>query len=124
MGAVPILTGGNRASESVIEQARQKFLSSDQRLERLARIADRWDSIWQDLRPMLKSTDELRALLQRVGAPVTVSELGLDGQAAIDALEWARHIRSRYTVLDFAADIGAFGPEDRRAVLDASGVLS
>lgn len=111
------------ASESVIDQARQKFLSPDQRTKRVARIADRWDAIWQDLQPMLKSTDELRALLQRVGAPVTVRELGLDVQVATDALEWARHIRSRYTVLDFAADVGAFGPEDRRAVLDSSGVL-
>ena len=73
---------------------------------------------------MFKSTEELRTLLQRVGAPVTVRELGLDEQAAIDALEWARHLRARYTVLDFAADVGAFRPEDREAILDASGVLS
>ena len=111
-------------SESVVDQARQKFLSPDQRVARVARIADRWDTIWEDLRPMLKSTDELRALLQRVGAPVTVGELGLDTRAAIDALEWARHLRARYTVLDFAADVGAFTPEDREAVLEASGVLS
>jgi len=111
------------ASESVIEQARQKFLSPDQRSARVARIADRWDAIWEDLRPMLKTTDELRALLLRVGAPVTVRELGLDRQAAVDALEWARHLRARYTVLDFADDMGAFMPDDRDAVLEASGVL-
>lgn len=112
------------ASESVIEQARQQFLSPDQRSARVTRIADRWDTIWQDLRPMLKSTDEIRGLLRRVGAPVTVRELGLDAQAATDALEWARHLRARYTVLDFAADVGASGPEDRRAVLDSSGVMN
>ena len=63
------------------------------------------------------------SILERAGAPVTLDQLNLDERAGAAALTWARHIRARYTVLDFAAEIGHFDDAHQQALLRQSGVL-
>ncbi len=110
------------AAPAVIAQARQKRRTVQDARRRVAFIKDHWTDIWFAVSPVLKSADQVRSLLTRAGAPTTLSALKLDHSAATDALRWARHIRARYTVLDFAADIGRFGEEDRQQVVDQSGI--
>ncbi len=110
------------AAPAVIEQARQKRRTVAAARERAAFIRDNWSRIWSAVEPILKSTEHIRALLSRAGAPTTLRAIELAPNHAADALRWARHIRARYTVFDFAAEIGAFDEQDQRQLLDQSGI--
>ncbi len=112
------------AAPAVIEQARRKYRTPVQVHARAAVIKDRWPAIWATVAPALKSSAEIRELLRRVGAPTTLDELHLAFDDGLNALRWSRHIRARYTVFDFASDIGLFGADRRLALLRRSGVIA
>lgn len=111
------------AADAVVEQAHRKFLPPADARARALFIKDHWVHIWREVMPTLKSRAALVSILQRVRAPVSLNQLDLDERAGAAALAWARHIRARYTVLDFAAQIGFFDDEHQRALLRQSGVL-
>ncbi len=48
----------------------------------------------------------MRELLTTAGAPVDPAQIGLCAREVTESIIHAREIRSRYTVLDLAADIG------------------
>lgn len=112
------------AADAVIEQARRKHLPPAAAQTRAAFIKDHWDGLWREVAPTLKSRDVIVSILERAGAPVSLRRLDLDERAGAAALAWARHIRARYTVLDFAAEIGFFNDEHQQAMLRGSGALT
>lgn len=112
------------AANAVAEQARRKHLTADKARQRCARIKDRWDDIRSAVAPMLRTRRQVAELLRRAGAPTTLTQIGLTDEDALSALQWARHIRDRYTVFDLAAEIGCFDDIDRRNLLLESGVGS
>lgn len=111
------------AADAVVEQARKKYRSPEQARQKALGIAGQWSEIWARLSGVLKSVDEMRDLLQAVGAPTTVTGLGLKPDDLRRALAYCRHIRNRYTVFDFAADIGRWTEADQLVVLERSGTL-
>lgn len=74
--------------------------------ERLEVIAEGWSTIRERLRHYAAPASQLEAILRAAGAPVNPGELGMDAGEIHDSVFHAREIRSRYTVLDLAADIG------------------
>jgi hypothetical protein len=61
-------------------------------------------------------------VLHAAGAPVGVRALGLTPGHLKEAIVAASEIRSRFTVLDFAVDLGVFDII-QESVLEASGCL-
>jgi len=110
-------------ADAVLEQARRKYRTPEQAKAKAADIAERWPHIWNRLRGILRSADQVRDLLETAGAPTTITALGLELCDLRRALGLCRHIRDRYTVLDFAADIGRWTEADQLAVLEQSGTL-
>jgi glycerol-1-phosphate dehydrogenase [NAD(P)+] len=92
----------------VIQQAKQKHRTPQEAAERAEMIASRWDELWSRLDGIARPTNQIRDWLTAVGAPVTVTELGLTPDDLRRSLRYARHLRNRYTCLDFAADLGQF----------------
>jgi glycerol-1-phosphate dehydrogenase [NAD(P)+] len=82
-------------------------------------IVSNWKSIWKDL-SMLKPATRIRNILMNAGAPVTVKALGLTPDHLYNSFIAAREIRGRFTVLDFAADIGQLH-NIRNLVIEKSG---
>ena len=109
-------------AEEVAKEFHQQYVPWDQKREQLDALLTRWDDVWEQIRGALVPADELRDALLRAGAPTTAAQAGLTAQEVRDAFLRARYIRSRYTVLDLAADLGLL---DSRAdeVLGQSGVL-
>jgi glycerol-1-phosphate dehydrogenase [NAD(P)+] len=106
-------------AEAVLDQARQKHSKRQDRLEILK--AD-WAGIREDLRALgIPTSDQLRKPLVAAGAPRTLKDLGLSIEDALRALRIARDIRSRYTVLDLAYELGVF-PDAIKEVLCGAGV--
>lgn len=109
------------AADAVIEQARRKHLTPAAARARAQLIKDRWVDIQKEVFSAFKARDALVSILTRVRAPITIDELGYDRRSVEAALMWARHIRARYTVFDFAAEMGRFDDVHRQALLARSG---
>jgi glycerol-1-phosphate dehydrogenase [NAD(P)+] len=87
-------------------EARKKYISPEQRRSRLERVVADWDVIWTELDRFLEPPEVIREILSRAGAITEASELGVSSNEVFRALTEARDIRARYTVLDFAAELG------------------
>ncbi|MBN2526450.1 MAG: sn-glycerol-1-phosphate dehydrogenase [Deltaproteobacteria bacterium] len=104
--------------ELAADEMQQKRLDDDAYRFELEYVKSHWDDIWKSL-SMLKSAAEIRAVLQAAQCPVTVEALGLsDAQLKYSFLH-AREIRGRFTVLDFAADLGVHGNAAAQVLSDS-----
>jgi glycerol-1-phosphate dehydrogenase [NAD(P)+] len=73
---------------------------------RMATLASQWDSIMEELAGTLRTPESIEAELASAGAPVRFSELGVTKERAYRAVAHSRDIRSRYTILDLAWELG------------------
>lgn len=108
--------------DAVVAEARKKWLPLPEQEVEWQSIRDNWDRLWEDLATVLVPVDELRSRLQRVGAPTTIHELGIDAEELRMAYHHARDIRGRFTVFDFADALGVLHGLCGEVLLD-SGVL-
>ncbi|MCG3172711.1 MAG: Glycerol-1-phosphate dehydrogenase [NAD(P)+] [Myxococcota bacterium] len=109
-------------ADFVWPQAKAKYLPREQKLKEVEGVLRDWKKIWGQLAPMLEKPARLRGDLEGVGAVISIDELGIDRQEAYRALTRSKDIRSRYTVLDLAADLGLLEQLADETLLD-SGVL-
>jgi glycerol-1-phosphate dehydrogenase [NAD(P)+] len=70
------------------------------------RLAEGWEPLRRRLLAVTRPAAELRAALERAGAPTTPEALGWPRAFFREAVLHAREIRSRWTFLDLAADAG------------------
>jgi glycerol-1-phosphate dehydrogenase [NAD(P)+] len=92
--------------EEIVAQALQKYLPPQEQLERLYTLERDWPEIREDLLGMLMPIQDIEDALRAAGAPVRAEEIGVDLKTLQDTVAVARDIRSRYTILDFASDMG------------------
>ncbi len=93
-------------SSAVTAEAKKKYLGWEKKQEELKKFLTEWDRIWSELRIYYRPSSEIREVLEKAGAPTTISQLGYTDEQARHAFLYARHIRNRYTILDLAADLG------------------
>ncbi|AGI39639.1 glycerol dehydrogenase [Thermoclostridium stercorarium subsp. leptospartum DSM 9219] len=96
------------AAEVIDLNEREGINSYDKRMKRVKRIIDRWNEIVEILAEV-PSYNEIRDILRKIGAPVTLKELGVDRETVLNGLVYAKEIRNRYTVLQLAWDLGVLG---------------
>ena len=101
---VPLL--GNEAGQGIANQLAQKTMTRDRAQEALRRLPEAPGEFWAQAGRYLRPARELKQLYRDAGVPTRASDLGIPYQQVRDAVSYARHIRSRYTVLDLAADLG------------------
>lgn len=94
------------AADAAIEQYHRKYQPWDKKEVVLQNLLHRWDDLCAALRPIVSPPASIENALQAVGAFTTPAELGLSSEQMREALLNARYLRSRYTVLDLAADLG------------------
>ncbi len=109
-------------AEAVIPEARKKYLPIEDKVREWEYVLGHWQTLWQALNPQLVPAASIREVLRAAGAPTTVSALGISAAEMRTALLHAKDIRGRYTVLDFAHDLGVLAAL-RDEVLEESGVL-
>jgi len=95
-------------AEQVIEQSRLKYIDSSALQERVNRVSEIWPELKQKLRRQLLGFHEFKAMLQQVNAPVSPEDIGIALDRLKESYGLARLIRKRYTVLDFANELGVF----------------
>lgn len=72
----------------------------------LVSICKNWELIWEKLNTSLRSVEQIRNTLKSAGCPISIYELGLTPDHLKRSFLIARYIRNRFTVLDFAANLG------------------
>jgi glycerol-1-phosphate dehydrogenase [NAD(P)+] len=110
-------------ADEIVTEARKKYLPLAQKEQEWVFIRDHWPQLWAALDAILLPASALREVLRAAGAPTTIRELGISVVELRNAFLYARDIRGRYTVLDFAQDLGVL---ERLCddVLAQSGVLA
>lgn len=93
-------------AENAVAQSLAKHISAEELRQRLALLRERWALLRDRLTGQLLSAVQLRGLLQAAGCPTGLAEVGLDQSRVRLSYALARQIRSRYTVLDLAAEAG------------------
>lgn len=91
---------------SVIGEYDRKWMPWEQKREELARIVEHWDEITDELKVFLRPSSEIERILAAAGAKTHYSDIGSSPQAFGQAILMALSMRSRYTVLDLADDLG------------------
>jgi len=82
------------------------------KIERLQKAAemlsqgDVWDRLREEVKPLLRSPDEIRGCLQRAGAAFRAEHIGCSRERLLCALLHAHEIRSRFTIIDLARLVG------------------
>lgn len=99
------LVGAGPAAE-IADLVTQKHMSPETAREALAPLAQDPVGFWERLGGYLRPSAQIREAYRAAGAPTSAADLGIAETEVRAAILYARHIRSRYTVLDLAADLG------------------
>ena len=95
-----------RYGKGVSEEYFKKHLNWKEKRQELEGILDRWDSIWNELARYVRPVRPVEEALLKSGAAVTYAHLGKSREEVADSLLNAPLIRSRYSILDLANDLG------------------
>jgi glycerol-1-phosphate dehydrogenase [NAD(P)+] len=93
-------------AENAVNESLAKYITPEQLRARLLLLKERWPTLRAKLREQLLPTTQLRDMLQAVGCPVSLAEIGIDAQQLRQSYTLARTIRSRYSVLDLVHETG------------------
>jgi glycerol-1-phosphate dehydrogenase [NAD(P)+] len=89
-----------------VEESLAKYIDADQLDDRLRSLRLRWTALQHDLIGQLLTAEQVRCLLNSVGAPTDPAMIGIDRGRLKRSYQRARQIRRRYTVFDLAAEAG------------------
>jgi glycerol-1-phosphate dehydrogenase [NAD(P)+] len=95
-----------RVAASAVEESKAKHLTPAQARGRIEAIRRAWPDLQRSLWSQLSPVEELRVMLAAAGCPTTPEELGLTRAELQRDYARARQIRTRYTLLDLAAETG------------------
>ena len=93
-------------AETVMKGLNGLYRDEVKRGERQRRIFEYWDEMKAWVKAFVPKPEEVRAMLKDCGAPVKPGEIEVDGELLVKTLQNAKEMRSRYTVLRLAEDLG------------------
>ena len=95
-----------RGAASMVIALEEKGRKNDpaRLLPRLHVIEERWDEI-QKLAASVPASEEIRKVLEDLGAPVRPDQVGVCRQYVEDGILYAKELRDRYTILQLLWDI-------------------
>lgn len=100
------------SAEAALEQFRSKYQPWDVKSAEIGLLVEKWEAIRASLRDIVDTPEGVEGALRSAGAFTSPEELGLSGERGLaesemrEAVLCSRYLRSRYTVLDLAADMG------------------
>jgi glycerol-1-phosphate dehydrogenase [NAD(P)+] len=101
-----ILNRFGPAGPDCVVEFRRKSLNARAASEMNRRLDENWTELRIGLLGKVRRITELEQAMTAAGAPLTAEDLGLDARLYRQAIQHAREIRSRYSVLDLAGDSG------------------
>jgi glycerol-1-phosphate dehydrogenase [NAD(P)+] len=77
------------------------------------KLESMWEAARRKIEKVTRPSEQIRAILTRIGAPTTPEEMGWKRPAYQDAIAHAAELRNRYTFLDLARDARLLHPDSR-----------
>lgn len=93
-------------ADEMIAENRSSLLDQSELDIRLGRLLRGWPELKPKLAALLGLVPDLKELLRNAGAPAEPREIGVTQQELSDALQVAKEVRNRYTVLQLADQLG------------------
>lgn len=97
---------GRSGQELVELEKKENKYSKEAHKQRLEVILAKWDELLKIVEEELPTADELRRLLQVIGAPVAPTEMGISYEDARKAFKVAKDIRNKYNSSWLLWDLG------------------
>ena len=94
--------------EEYLDICREKHLTENQLRDKLTELKKRWPELKTRVRERLAPYHELKQMLETAGCPVKPEDINMVRTTAIAAYRKAQCIRTRYTILDLAYELGVF----------------
>lgn len=110
------LFGDGIFGDKVVAESKMKYLEGDALLTRLEKIATSWEEMKTKIERQIMSFTRMREMFRVAGCPVHPREIGVNSTRCAASAIAAQMIRSRYTILDLAFDMGRL-----HAVVEAIG---
>jgi len=95
---------GDDIAQNLIEQPRIKALDAAAADALNARFDEEWNTLREKLKSVMIPYDVLRNAMQAAGCQLTATDLGLDTNFYREAVQNARYIRDRFSMLDIVDD--------------------
>lgn len=80
--------------------------SKEEHKVRIKVIEENWDKIINIIKDIIPPSEELKTMLNKVGAPITPDQVGVDSATVSDSIQIAKELRARYTILQLLWDLG------------------
>ncbi len=93
-------------SDSVMKEYDKKRMSWEDKKQELLSVVDQWDLIINQIKKFVWSKAKIEKALKDAGAKTDYSQINLTRDEFVKAVLMASTMRSRYTVLDLAEDLG------------------
>jgi glycerol-1-phosphate dehydrogenase [NAD(P)+] len=97
---------GDAVAEEVLAQWKEKSLPRDLMRAEIMMFRDRLPEIADAVRRDLLPSQVVEQAIRQAGGPVTPEEMNTPVEEYRKALQYARYIRSRFTILDLASELG------------------
>ena len=97
---------GKGAESMIALESKEQKYNKEKHAARLSRILENWDTILQIMEEELPSPAELEALLDRIEAPKSMEEIGIDPAIYRMSFLAAKDIRDKYVLPRLALDLG------------------
>lgn len=93
--------------DAVLPHSEAAYPTPEQLHARLRLLCERWEPLLAEVRRTLRTFESIEDELRRADCPLRFSDLGVtDRDRAFASIAWAKDIRSRYTILHLAWDLG------------------
>lgn len=93
-------------AEEVMQELKGYYLDEQKRAERQKNILKHWENLQAWVRENVPSSEYIKDLLLKTGAPASFAELGIPDELVRQALHNAKEVRQRYTIFRLMEDIG------------------
>ena len=97
---------GKGAEEMIALEAKEQKYNVERHAERLEHILSHWDDILEIIREELPSGTELEALFDKLGAPKTMKEIGIEEEIFGLTFKATKDIRDKYVLSRLCWDLG------------------
>lgn len=94
------------AAPFVFDEYSKKQMPWTEKKDELRRIVENWQGLVFELKGFLVPSGQIKRVLTEAGAKTHYTDIGVSGQEFRRALMMAKTMRSRYTILDLADDLG------------------
>jgi len=121
--ALARLDPSGRMGEECWRDYSDKFARWHDARDDLLRLEERWPAFEAEVESLLAPPERLARALREAGAPLRLSELGVDAETARWALAHCHLLRDRFTVADLAFLTGRWGAADVDRLLEDAAAL-